>query len=158
MNLTDQTLRLERFIDKHLPQLTAMGVAIDSYDGTTLQLTAPLQLNHNDKMTGFGGSIYTLCLSNAIGLLFIKCFEAELNPNLVVKKAEIQYLQPAAADPLLSTCAAPSDSNWQDFFDYYREHGKSSITLQASLITPAGTAALFTGRFTIIGESDTTIF
>lgn len=158
MHLPDQAQRLQQFIQTHLPQLVAMQVAIDSYDGHTLRLSAPLALNHNDKMTGFGGSIYTLCLSNAIGLLFIKCFEAGLNPNLVVKKAEIQYLRPAKNDPLVSACASESESHWQDFFDYYRANGKSSISLQASLLGDAGPAAVFTGRFTIIGESDTTVF
>ena len=91
------TDRLDKFISNHLPLVVSMGARIHHYDGADFVVSAPLALNHNDKGTGFGGSLYCLCVTNAIGLLFLRCFEEGLNPDLVVSKAEISYLRPVAS-------------------------------------------------------------
>lgn len=159
MNHSEQvnSQRLARFIQRHLPLVCEMGLEIVDYNGEQLVVQAPLAKNHNDKGTAFGGSLYNLCISNAIGLLFIKCFEQGLNPDLVVAKAEIEYLLPVTHDPIVSQSLSPSDELWQAFFSRYNERGKASIELQAIVASGTQNAVIFTGRFALIGESDTSI-
>ena len=109
------TNRLEQFIDNHLPLIKAMGASIKSYDGKMFYLQAPLSKNHNDKYTAFGGSLYNLCITNAIGLGFLKAYEQGLDPNWVVAKAEISYLAPAKEETLTACCISPTENQWQDF-------------------------------------------
>ena len=49
--------KLTQFFIQHLPIAQFMGLEVESYDGDTLILTAPLEPNINDKQTAFGGSL-----------------------------------------------------------------------------------------------------
>ena len=149
--------RLNRFIQKHLPLVVCMGLKIDNYDGQQLIVSAPLSLNRNDKKTAFGGSIFNLCVTNTIGLAFIKCFEVGLNPNIVVAKADIEYLLPITSESIKSICISPQANAWQNFFKRFEEQGKASITLQSVVAEHGQPAAIFNGRFAIVGESGTTV-
>lgn len=151
------TTRLESFIERHLPLIKNMGLEIASYDGQKFIVQAPLSENHNDKNTAFGGSLYNLCLVNAIGLAFLKCFERGINPDLIVSKAEIQYLKPVSNTVIQSCCLSPSDSEWEIFFKQFYETGKAKQPLQAIALSNNDEAVIFNGMFALIGESETTI-
>lgn len=158
--MTDYTrhaARLNRFINKHLPLVSAMGASIKHYDAASFIIDAPINLNHNDKMTAFGGSLYCLCITNAIGLVFLKCFERGINPDLVVSHAEIDYILPVKKDLIESTCISPNETRWDEFFSKYHDKGKAGISLKAKIMVGDEVAVSFSGRFAIIGESDTTI-
>ena len=144
--------RLERFVKRHLPLMVSMGAHIHSYDGKTFRLCAPLSLNYNDKGTGFGGSLYNLCVMNAIGLGFLKAFERGLAPDLVVGKAEIEYKAPVTTDPLVATSESPAEADWDQFFAEYATTGKAAITLESRIFAGEKEAVYFRGRFAIIGE------
>lgn len=144
--------RLERFLENHLPVMVSMGASVKHYDGQRFELQAPLALNHNDKGTGFGGSLYNICVMNAIGLGFLKAFERGLDPDLVVGKAEIEYKAPVNADPIVGIALSPDDEAWETFFQRYVETGKASITLESRIYEGDTEAVYFRGRFALIGE------
>ncbi|NRA41635.1 MAG: YiiD C-terminal domain-containing protein [Pseudomonadales bacterium] len=148
------TQRLQRFIENHLPLVKAMGAEITDYSDKAFSLSAPLALNHNDKMTGFGGSLYCLCVTNAIGLMFIKCFEQGLNPDLVVSHAEIDYQRPVADALITATASSPDTADWQQFFTRFDERGKAGMSLSSHIYSAGQLAVSFNGRFAIVGETD----
>ena len=149
--------RLTRFIKNHLPLVTAMGAQISFYDGQRFDLSAPLSLNHNDKMTAFGGSLYCLCVTNAIGLMFIKCFEQGINPDLVVSHAEIDYIKPVPSEHITAVASGPDGLKWQQFFQRYQEKSKAGMNISSIIEVNGQQAVSFNGRFAIVGESDTTL-
>lgn len=150
------TQRLTQFIAQHLPLVNSMGLSIDHYDPQGFQVTAPLSLNHNDKLTAFGGSLYNLCITNAIGLCFIKCYEQGiLEPDLVVTKAEINYLKPVSTVQISAYCASPDTSSWQAFFKHYQEKGKAGISLTSQVVIDDMVCVIFSARFAIIGQDRT---
>jgi thioesterase domain-containing protein len=51
---------LNDFVINTLDLAVAMDIAIESYDRSSLVLSAPLEKNINDKNTAFGGSLYVL--------------------------------------------------------------------------------------------------
>ncbi len=146
--------RLEAFIGTHLPLVNAMQASINMYDGVDFRLQAPLRLNHNDKGTAFGGSLYNLCITNAIGLGFLKAYEQGLDPNLVVAKAEIEYKSPATDEILIAHCKSPSEKQWAIFFDEFQQRGKAKIELESTVYQNDKIACHFKGLFAIIGASD----
>lgn len=149
-------LRLETFIAKHLPLISAMSLSIETYNDTVFEVSAPLAKNHNDKLTAFGGSLYNLCITNAIGLCFLKCYQQQiLEPDLVVSKADIRYLKPVASPKLLACCEIPAAQQWQQFFADYQQAGKASINLSSKVMVDGAIAAEFNGRFAIIGQDQT---
>lgn len=148
--------RLNAFIENHLPLISAMGLSIHHYDTDIFQVTAPLSKNHNDKLTAFGGSLYNLCITNAIGLCFLKCYEQDiLEPDLVVAKADISYSRPVKTDPIMATCKIPNADNWSAFFEKYKAEGKAAISLCSQVIIDEQVCVEFNGRFAIIGENQT---
>ncbi len=149
-------LRLSTFIQHHLPLIQAMELSIQHYDEAVFQVSAPLAKNHNDKLTAFGGSLYNLCITNAIGLCFLKCYENDiLEPDLVVAKANIHYLKPVKTETITARCNIPSCDNWQKFFTTYAEEGKAAISLTSRVIIDGDTCVEFSARFAIIGENQT---
>ena len=146
--------KLEDFIASHLPLVSAMQASIHSYDGRDFCLQAPLALNHNDKGTAFGGSLYNLCITNAIGLGFLKSYEQGLAPNLVVAKAEIEYRAPVTDEILIAHCKSPSDEDWTAFFEEFKTRGKAKISLSSSVYQGDTIACQFNGLFAIIGAED----
>ncbi len=145
--------RLQDFISSHLPLVGAMQASINYYDGKVFRLQAPLAVNHNDKGTAFGGSLYNLCITNAIGLGFLKAYEQGLDPNWVVAKAEIEYKAPANSETLVAHCQSPTDEQWQSFFDDYHSKGRARITLCSTVYEDEVIACHFTGQFALIGAS-----
>ncbi len=151
---SDVVERLNQFIADHLPLMVNMGAEIEHYDGEKFLLKAPLALNHNDKNTGFGGSLYCICVLNAIGLVFLKCFEKGMNPDLVVGKAEIEYKKPVTSESIIGHCDSPSQEHWDAFFDKFAEKGKAGISLESRIFENDEEAVYFSGRFALIGETD----
>ena len=148
---TEVTQRLNQFIADNLPLMVNMGAEIESYDGEKFLLKAPLALNHNDKGTGFGGSLYCICVLNAIGLIFLKCFEKGISPNLVVSKAEIDYKAAVKGDPIIGHAISPPSEQWDLFFEKYHATGKAGISLESRIFENGEEAVFFRGRFAIIG-------
>ena len=151
---SDVTERLNQFIADHLPLMVNMGAEIESYDGEKFLLKAPLELNHNDKGTGFGGRLYCICVLNAIGLVFLKCFEKGMNPDLVVGKAEIEYKRPVKSASIVGHCDSPDQEHWDSFFEKFEEKGKAGISQESRIFENGEEAVLFSGRFALIGETD----
>lgn len=150
---TEVIKRLNQFVVDNLPLMVSMGAEIESYDGEQFLLKAPLALNHNDKGAGFGGSLYCVCVLNAIGLVFLKCFEKGMSPDLVVGKAAIEYKKPVTSASIIGHCISPSSSHWDAFFTQYAEKGKSGISLESRIFENDEEAVYFSGRFMLIGET-----
>ena len=108
-------------------------------------------------MTAFGGSLYCLCVTNAIGLMFIKCFEQGINPDLVVSHAEIDYIKPVPSEHITAVASGPDGLKWQQFFQRYQEKGKAGMNISSIIEVNGQQAVSFNGRFAIVGESDTTL-
>ncbi len=155
------TQRLEQFIATHLPLVNSMGLEIEHYDEycdeeNSFVVSAPLNKNHNDKLTAFGGSLYNLCITNAIGLCFLKCYEQGiLEPDLVVAKAEIEYLKPVSTEKIVAMCESPKPEKWQHFFEKYQYEKKAVISLHSEIIVDGEICVRFSGRFAIIGQDRT---
>lgn len=74
-----------------------MGVAVDSYDGAALVLTADLEPNINIHGTAFGGSMYSLAALCGWALLRLRLQDLSLQAEVVVGSARIDYRRPVRA-------------------------------------------------------------
>lgn len=140
---------LSEFVERWLPSARAMQLRVQYYDGGVLELAAPLSLNDNDKGTAFGGSLYTLVVLSGWGMVYLRCRERGLEPNIVVSHGEIEYLRPVTTDPLVARCDA-SDADFERFFATHAERGKAAIALAATVSSDGSDAVLFSGRYAII--------
>ena len=69
-----------------------MGLEVSHYDGQSLSLTAPLNLNDNDKGTAFGGSLYCAAVMAGWGYFYLRCRQYNFNeggPNIGIGRANV---------------------------------------------------------------------
>ena len=148
--------QLETFVEAHLPLGRAMGIRVTHYDRNSLSLGAPLNLNDNDKNTAFGGSLYCAAVMSCWSLLYLECLarnKPNLSaPNIVIGKAEIEYLVPVNSEQIISRCDAPSKEAWRSFFDCYDQRGKAKVNLSSTICCGGHRAVEFTGRYAVIGS------
>ena len=126
----------------------ALGIKAERYDGERLTLSAPAIPNLNDKNTVFAGSLYSTAVLCGWGLLFLKLREADLNADIAVYHADINYLKPATGD-LRAVCAAPEPAALADFLKALNANGKARLTLAAEVRDPRRRVASFTGKYAV---------
>lgn len=141
---------LQDFFMLNVPLARAAKISVHSYDGAKLVFQAPLEPNINDKGTAFGGSTYVLCVSTAWGMSSIKAQELGLDGELVVAKAEIEYLRPLS-ETLIAEVHSPSSEELQHFKDSFERHAKAVFELSAVVNNSEGKAcARFKGKYALL--------
>ncbi len=143
---------LQDFFLLNVPLTRAAGLSVKTYDGQRLVLEAPLEPNINDKGTAFGGSTYVLCVAAAWGMSSLKSQELGLEGELVVAKAEIEYLRPLS-ESIQAEVLAPDQEMLAHFADSYKRHGKARFDLEVVVNNSEGKAcAKFMGRYALIAR------
>lgn len=141
---------LQDFFLLNVPLTRAAEISVHSYDGESLIFQAPLDPNINDKGTAFGGSIYVLCVSTAWGMSSLKAQELDCEGELVVAKANIEYLRPLK-EIIRAEVKAPCEESLQHFKDSFERHGKAQFDLEAKVLDGAGKCcARFTGKYALL--------
>lgn len=143
--------QLSAFFENHLPITQFMKMDVESYDGETLILHAPLAPNINDKQTAFGGSLYNAAVMACWGMAYLKTLEANIECNQVVTKGCIEYKAPVTGD-IRAICTAPSQKVIDQFIDHFKHKGRSRITLNAVIECSGKTAVEFEGTYAILKE------
>jgi thioesterase domain-containing protein len=144
---------LDVFLKEHLPLARAAGVQIDSYDGEILQVSAPLELNINDKKTAFGGSLYNLCVIAAWGMTDLKAKELNFTGDIVIAKGEINYLRPLRSR-LIATAFAPDEVMSEKAVHSYQAKGKAVFTIEARVLDEHQQVCVeFQGKYAILAAS-----
>ncbi len=143
--------KLTGFFHEHLPLVRHMELALESYDGKSLVLSAPLEPNINDKQTAFGGSLYNVAVMTCWGMAYLKTQEYGLKCNQVVTKANIDYLSPVRGT-LRATCIAPEQAVIDEFIERFNSRGRAKIDLSARITCGGKTAVEFQAQYAILKE------
>lgn len=149
-NYAEKAKNLEAFLMKHLPLARAAQVSIDSYDGETLKVSAPLSENINDKGTAFGGSLYNLCVIAGWGMTQLKAEALGLEGNIVVAKGEINYLRPLRGR-LVATAFTPDAEALEKAEHHHAGLGKSVFHINVTVPDELGkTCVKFSGKYAVL--------
>lgn len=152
--------KLTQFFMDHLPITQFMGLDVESYDGHTLILTAPLEPNINDKHTAFGGSLYNIAVMACWGMVFLKTQEKNIECNQVVAEGTIKYIRPVNGR-LRAICHAPKEDVLTSFFECFEKKGKASISVESTIYNDVNMmmvdpeekpSATYSGKYAILKE------
>ena len=150
--MKDVAHKLTEFVQTHLPTARALEIEVADYDSQSLTLRAPLGPSINDKHTAFGGSLYVVAVMAGWGMVYVRCREAGIDPNIVVARGEIDYLAPVPGDIVASSLPV-TEGDWEMFFQQFEERGKAKIELQTRILQGGEPAVKFTGLYAIIGHA-----
>lgn len=138
-----------------IPLTRAMATELCHYDGRRLLVAAPLAPNRNHQGTGFGGSLYSLGVLAAWGLVELVTEDHDLGGNVVVQQGAMDYRAPAE-DRMFALCELPGDAELAKFFKTLGRSGRGRLTLNSRVycgeptLEPAGEpVATFEGRFVV---------
>lgn len=145
MNISDFT----SYIHEHIPLTAHLGATVESYDGKSVVISAPLEPNLNHRNTAFGGSISTLGILSGWALLFLKLREAGLKNRLVIQKSSSDFIEPIASE-FKAICAISSEIEWEKFIKTLERHGKARITVQSRIESEEGKAGNHEGVYVAI--------
>jgi thioesterase domain-containing protein len=142
MDLADITA----YLHKHIPITAHLGASVDSYDGNTIALSAPLRPNLNHRNTVFGGSMSMLAILSGWTLLHVKLREEGIRCRLVIQKTSCDFLEPIDAD-FTSTSPMPDAAVWGRFLKTLKKHGKARITVRSEITSSSGTGGTQEGLY-----------
>jgi thioesterase domain-containing protein len=142
---------LTDFFAQHLPVTDYLGMRVEAYDGDKFSLAIDLAPSINDKMTAFGGSLFSVCVMNCWGMCYLQARERGINPNMVVSHGEIDYLAPVNDEVIIASCEQPEGINWDDFFESFKEKGRARAKLTSTIICNGKEAVRFSGQYAVIG-------
>ena len=143
---------LQAFLSETVPAVNALGLKVSAYDGRSITVSAPLDMNINDKGTAFGGSLYNVCVMASWGMTALLSLEEKMQGDIVVAKGEIEYFLPLQAD-LKAVVERPSDQAVEHFVEAFQRKGKAVIKQKARVMNDDGeTCVVFEGKFALLAK------
>ena len=132
---------------REIPIVAAMGVTVDSYDGRSLTVRAPMQPNRNVHGTTFAGSLYSACVLTGWGAVWLAVRERGLEGVIYAAESAVQYRKAVAGDFVCrcTTDAASLDAGLENL----KKSGRASFDLACTIDHDGKRAVAFTGKYVV---------
>jgi len=132
---------------RDIPLAAAMQIGVESYDGRTLTVRAPLPPNRNLHGTAFAGSLYSACVLTGWGAAWLALREHGLTGVIVVADSSIEYRKAVGGD-LVCLCT-PDAAALEAGLEKLRESGRARFDLGCSIESDGQRAVRFTGKYAV---------
>lgn len=140
---------LTTYLREQIPLVNAMQARVESYDGTTLHVAAPLNPNLNHHETAFGGSIATLAIIAGWSLLHLALTESQVSARLMVQKISLEYLRPIDGD---FEAVSGKTADTAEFVTAIQRKRKGRSTLQVDVMCNGRCCAKLEGHYVALAE------
>ena len=137
---------LRAYLREFVPLSTAMEVSVEIASPARVLLGAPLAPNVNHMGTAFGGSIQTLAILAGWSWLWVLLNERSPLPELVIARAETDYLRPIQGD-FTAEMRPPDEGEIGRFIEVLNRRGRSRIDLSVEVLGDGEVAARFLGSY-----------
>lgn len=139
---------LQTSLIKKIPLTQPMGIEVLEASSEAVVLTAPLEGNTNHQLTGFGGSLYSVAVLAGWGLLTAWLKESEIEGNVVIKTATMNYFHPVTENFRAEACFASSES-LEKMTKMLSRKGRSRIVLNSRVMIGDICVAELEGEFVL---------
>lgn len=127
----EQAKRLEQTIYDTIALGKAMKLRVSELTANTISIEAPVaNANFNIHGTAFAGSIYSICALAAWGLVHTRVQSEDISAEVVLARAEIEYLLPI--DENIRATGSINEDDYREFHKRLLQKGKASISLSVS--------------------------
>lgn len=132
---------------REIPLAAAMSIGVDSYDGRTLTVRAPLAANRNLHGTAFAGSLFSTCVLAGWGAVWLALREQNLTGLIVVADSRIQYRKAVTGD-LVCRCTVDVDAVDAEV-ERFKAGGRAVFDVGCEIDNAGKRAVSFTGRYVV---------
>jgi thioesterase domain-containing protein len=132
---------------REIPLAAAMSIGVESYDGGTLTVRAPLAPNRNLHGTAFAGSLFSTCVLTGWGATWLALREHDLAGVIVVADSNIQYRKAVTGD-LVCRCT-PEAEALRLGLEQFKATRRASFELVCTIDNADKRAVTFTGKYVV---------
>lgn len=130
-----------------IPLTAAMGIRVESYDGLTLAVRAPLDPNRNLHGTVFAGSLFSACALTGWGAIWLAVRERGHDGVIFAAESRIQFRKAVAGD-LVCRCT-PDAAVLRAGLETFEATGRASFDVECTIDHDGKRAVAFTGRYVV---------
>jgi thioesterase domain-containing protein len=132
---------------REIPIVAAMQMTVQSYDGRSLAVRAPLQANRNVHGTTFAGSLYSACVLTGWGAVWLTLRERELAGVIYARESSVQYRKGIERD---FVCRCEWDpATLTAGLETLATTGRAAVELVCTIDNDAKRAVTFTGTYVV---------
>ncbi|MEM7276484.1 MAG: YiiD C-terminal domain-containing protein [Pseudomonadota bacterium] len=144
--MSERAAKITQYLYNEVPLSKAMGIKLIKIDDSEVVLGAPLAPNRNHQGTLFGGSAASIATLACWTLVHDRMMREPVTANLVVQKAQIEYLRPCPNEVRAVACLNSPDQ-WLSAVDAFNRKGKARMSLKSSLYCEQTQVVRFSGDF-----------
>jgi thioesterase domain-containing protein len=152
MNYTDLKNELQNKLHDEILPTKTLDFRVDAMDGERLTLSAPLEVNINDKGTAFGGSIASLCTITGWCMCWTIAKLQDIECDMVVFESNMTYSRPITKD-FIAEVLFPSEEQIQTIKAKMDEKGKASMELEVVINENGKNCVKYTGKYAFISKA-----
>ncbi|WP_072681934.1 YiiD C-terminal domain-containing protein [Arcobacter sp. LA11] len=140
---------LENKLHSQIPMTKLMKLHVKAIDKEKLITTAPLDININDKGTGFAGSLSTIVTISAWSSCFLKIDALGYkNPMIAIIKSDTAYRAPVTKDIYCET-NLPTYEQLELVKEKLKLKGSASLKIKSKIIENEKVCVEFEGIYVI---------
>ena len=113
-NMNEECHYLQQYLNDNIPLTKAVAFKVAYFDGQTMRYYVPLANNHNDKGTGFAGSIFASGILTAWGFAYMQARSRNVTAEIVASNASIAYKKPVQSD-FRTECTVTAEE-WDKYY------------------------------------------
>jgi thioesterase domain-containing protein len=139
-------IEVTRYLHEQIPLSRHLAATVESYDGWSIRLSAPLEPNLNHQCTAFGGSQSALAILSGWALLHLNLRDRAIPSNIVIQRSTIDYREPVDA-AFTATSILPEGRSWERFLTTLTRHQRARIAVIARIECGARVAGTHEGVY-----------
>ena len=132
---------------RDIPLTAAMGISVESYDGLTLAVRAPLAPNRNLHGTVFAGSLFSACALTGWGAIWLALRERGLDGVIFATDSRIQFRKGVAGDHVCR--CTPDPDALEAGIDQFKATGRATFDAVCTIDHGEKRAVTFTGQYVV---------
>lgn len=136
----------QSYLYREIPLTVAMDLRVARLDEGGIELAAPLAVNHNDKGTGFAGSLFTAAVLSGWSQVMLLLRDAGLAGEVVVSDTHVRYLKPARSD-FRALAPRPEPDVVAGFLARLRDRGRARLPVMVEVVADGETVVAFEGQY-----------
>lgn len=140
---------ITRYLREHIPPAVHLGAIVDSHDGATLRLSAPLAANLNHRSTAFGGSLSAIAILSGWTLVHLALRERGVEARVVIQRSGVEFDEPVDGD-FSAASTLPSARDWERFLETLRRHRRARVTVRGAFEAGGRTRGTFENVFVAV--------
>src|SRR5512146_2095045 len=145
MTVTEVT----KYLHDQIPLSRHLAATVESYDGQSIRLSAPLEPNLNHQSTAFGGSQSALAILSGWSLLHLNLRDRGTPSNIVIQRSTIDYREPVDG-AFTATSILPDGTSWERFLATLKRHRRARVAIIATIECGARVAGTHEGVYVAV--------